>query len=188
MKLDSSLIEITQGHTLFLDRDGVINYEKKEDYILSWNEFNFMDGVLEAFENLNTFFQSIVIVTNQRCIGKGLLTHEELGLIHHNMLQQIINVGGRVDAIYYCADDDNLSPNRKPNAGMAFQAINDIPTIQLDKAIMVGNRLSDMQFARNAGMQSVYLTTTHPEVIFPNPLIDYRFDSLLSFSKAIIKS
>jgi histidinol phosphatase-like enzyme len=50
---------------------------------------------------------------------------------------------------------------------------------------MVGNRLSDMGFARNAGMHSVFLATTHPEIEFPHPNIDFRFNSLIEFANAL---
>jgi histidinol phosphatase-like enzyme len=80
------------------------------------------------------------------------------------------------------ADD---APNRKPQCGMAYQAQQQFPDIDLSKSIMVGNRLSDMGFARNAGMHSVFLATTHPEIEFPHPSIDFRFNSLIEFANAL---
>jgi histidinol phosphatase-like enzyme len=59
------------------------------------------------------------------------------------------------------------------------------PEIDFSKSIMVGNRLSDMGFARNAGMYSVFLATTHPEIEFPHPNIDFRFNSLIEFATAL---
>ena len=69
-----NLKEIDKSWTLFLDRDGVINVEKKNEYVLHWDEFIFMPGVKEALQILNPLFDVIVIVTNQKCIGKKLLT------------------------------------------------------------------------------------------------------------------
>ena len=68
---------------------------------------------------------------------------------------------------------------------MAYQAQEAFPDIDFSKSIMVGNRLSDMGFARNAGMFSVFLATTHPETAFPDETIDYRFDNLLAFANAL---
>jgi histidinol phosphatase-like enzyme len=68
---------IDTSWTLFIDRDGVINQEKKEDYILNWNEFKFYDGVKQAMEIFNKKFGVIVVVTNQRGIGKGLMTEDD---------------------------------------------------------------------------------------------------------------
>lgn len=182
-----SLQSIDKSWTLFIDRDGVINKEKKEDYILHWDEFVFYDGVKDAMKIFNEVFGIIVMVTNQRGIGKGLMTLNDLDNIHSNMLHEIESAGGRVDKIYFCTDLTNDSPNRKPNAGMALQAKQDFPSIDFSKAIMVGNKPSDMQFGRNAGIQTVFLTTTNPEVPFPNPLIDYRFNTLMEFAQALIK-
>jgi histidinol phosphatase-like enzyme len=107
------------------------------------------------------------------------------------MLTTIRAGGGNIDQIFFCADLDNDSYNRKPNPGMAFQAANQFPEIDLSKSIMVGNRISDMGFGRNAGMYTVFLSTTHPETDFPHPLIDIRCENLLNFAKqlqGIIKS
>lgn len=181
-----NLKDINPNWTLFLDRDGVINVEKHDDYIRNWNEFEFYKESLIALPLLAKKFKTILITTNQKGIGKGLMTHEDLGSIHYNMKLEITKVGGRIDQIYYCAELDNNAFNRKPQAGMAFQAKDQFPNIDFQKAIMVGNRTSDMHFGRNANMHTVFLATTHPETPFPNPLIDYRFDNLLTFANAIV--
>ena len=168
--------DIQPNWTLFLDRDGVINVEKKEDYIRNW----------EALPILAKRFKTIVITTNQKGIGKGLMTHEDLSSIHEQMQMRIKAIGGRIDQVFYCPDLDNHSPNRKPQPGMAFQAKSEFPSIQFDQSIMVGNRISDMQFGRNAGLHTVFLATTHPETPFPDKRIDYRFDNLLAFAQAIV--
>ena len=179
------LSDVNPNWTLFLDRDGVINVEKKDDYVKSWDEFQFYEESLCAFPILALKFTTIVITTNQKGIGKGLMTHEHLLNIHSNMQLKIHEVGGRIDHIYYCPDLDNNSPNRKPQAGMAFQAKQHFPNINFKQSIMVGNRTSDMHFGRNAGLHTVFLATTHPETPYPNPIIDYRFDNLLTFAKSL---
>ena len=68
---------------------------------------------------------------------------------------------------------------------MAFQAKEKFPSIDFTKSIMVGNRMSDMEFGRNAGMHTVYLATTHPETPFPDTKIDYRYDHLFQFAQAL---
>ncbi len=178
-------LNINGDWTLFLDRDGVINHEKNEDYIRHWGEFEFYAESLLALPLLAQKFNKIIITTNQKGIGKGLMTDADLANIHQNMMNKLLDLGGRIDAIYYCSDLDNDSPNRKPQPGMAFQAKTDFPTLDLNKAIMVGNRMSDMEFGRNAGMHTVYLATTHPEAPFPDTKIDYRFDHLFQFAQAL---
>lgn len=179
-----ALDQVNNDWTLFLDRDGVLNHEKNNDYVLNWNEFRFYDGVPEALASLDTRFKHIVIVTNQKGVGKGVMQLEDLQEIHNNMLAIIEKAGGRIDKIYFCSDLPDDSPNRKPQPGMAFQAKADFPAIDLSKSIMVGNRPSDMKFGRNAGMRTVYLATTHPETPFPHPDIDLRFNSLAEFAAA----
>ena len=178
-------LHTTKEWTLFLDRDGVINHEKKDDYIYHWSEFKFYAESLAALPLLAQKFSKIIVTTNQKGIGKGVMTESDLVLIHQNMMNRIIELGGRIDAIFYCADVDNLSINRKPQPGMAFQAKEKFPSIDFAKSIMVGNRMSDMEFGRNAGMHTVYLATTHPETPFPDATIDYRFDNLFQFAQVV---
>jgi D-glycero-D-manno-heptose 1,7-bisphosphate phosphatase len=185
--LDLSSIDKTW--TLFLDRDGVLNHEKPGDYIRCWDEFRFYDGVKEALKQLSEVFGVIVLVTNQRGIGKGLMTLDDLADIHSKMMEEINAAGGRIDKLYFCADLDNDSPCRKPNPGMAELAKKDFPRIDLKRSIIAGNKLSDMQFGRNAGMYTAYMATTHPEVGEDHPLVDLRFESLPAFANALtIKS
>lgn len=182
------LHSIDKSWTLFLDRDGVINYEKKGDYVLSWEEFKFLDGVKTALKILNNKFGITVIITNQRCIGKGLLSTEGLYSIHNNMIGEIVTAGGRIDKIYFCPDLQNDSPDRKPNIGMAIKAKKDFPQIDFTKTIMIGNKLSDMEFGRNAGINTVFIASTNPDTAFPHPLIDLRYNSLIEFAGSLTKS
>ena len=181
------LTAIDKTWTLFLDRDGVINEESvtKYEYILSWEEFRFMKGAKEAIKIFTEKFGLIVIATNQRCIGLGLLTDEGLKVILNNMAKEVANEGGKIDGFYYAPDQDRESINRKPQIGMALQAKADFPQIDFSKSIMVGNRVSDMAFGKNAGMKTVFVATTDPEVSNPHPLIDLRFDDLIGFAKAL---
>ncbi len=171
--------------TLFLDRDGVINYEKENDYILNWSEFEFYPGVTEAISLLSEKFATIVVISNQRGVGRGLMSEKDLFDIQRRMKSEIEKDGGRIDKIYYCTATDSHHFYRKPNPGMALQAAKDFPSIDLSKTIMVGNKLSDMQFGRNAGTYTVYLKTTHPAQAFPHADIDLVFNSLIDFAKAL---
>lgn len=179
------LQKIDKSWTLFIDRDGVINYEKKDDYILNAGEFRFYEGVESAFKILAEKFSKLIIVTNQRGIGKGLMTEADLEKIHSTMLKAIQSAGGKIDHIYYCTSTDNKHPERKPNPGMAVLAKKDHPEINISRSLIIGNKLSDMNFGRNAGMFTVFAATTNPETAFPHPDIDFRFSSLPDFAKAL---
>ncbi len=178
--------DIDAEWTLFLDRDGVINHEKADDYIHTWDEFIFYDGVLEAFEIFAKKFKTIIVVTNQRGVGKGITKENDLHNIHANMKAAVEKNNGRIDAIYYCKDIDSSSPNRKPNAGMGLQALKDFPIINPTKALMIGNTLSDMQFGKNLNIQTVFLPTTRPEVNLKDESIDAVYPSLIAFAQELL--
>jgi D-glycero-D-manno-heptose 1,7-bisphosphate phosphatase len=179
---------INKSWTLFLDRDGVINHEKHKDYIHTWDEFVFYEGVKEATKIFDGIFGNIIVVTNQKGVGKGVTRAEDLAVIHHNMIAAIAAAGGRIDKVYFCADLDDNSPNRKPNPGMGLQAKKDFNSIDFTKAIMVGNTISDMQFGRNLGVKTVFLPTTRPEVDITDGRIDVVCSSLYEFAALLLQN
>lgn len=179
------LSEVDKDWTLFLDRDGVINDERVGEYVLDWSQFIFSKGVLDVFKKLSERFGRVVIVSNQRGVGRGLMTEAALQSIHLEMQREVEIVGGRIDRIYYCTEKDDRCFFRKPNPGMAFRAVQDFPDIDLQRSLMVGNKRSDMRFGRAAGMFTAFLATTNPETPFPHPDIDLRFDSLAGFAEAL---
>ncbi|MBK8611127.1 MAG: HAD family hydrolase [Chitinophagaceae bacterium] len=174
--------KIDKSWTLFLDRDGVINHEKHMDYIHTWDEFVFYEGAKEAIAIFAGIFKYIIVVTNQKGIGKGVTNIDDLNNIHKNLITEITEAGGRIDAVYFCPDLEDDSPNRKPNPGMGLQAAQDFPDIHLSKTIMVGNTLSDMAFGRNLGLQTIFLPTTRPEVDLNDKRIDGVYQSLIELA------
>ncbi|ULQ53903.1 D-glycero-alpha-D-manno-heptose-1,7-bisphosphate 7-phosphatase [Flavihumibacter fluvii] len=183
-----NLKSVDKTWTLFLDRDGVINREKKDDYIYHPGEFEFYDGAMEAMQLFSIRFNKVIIVTNQRGVEKGLMSLENLHDVHDHMTDALAGVGATIDKIYYCTSVANDHPDRKPQPGMALQAKNDFPDIDFSKSIMVGNNLSDMEFGRNAGMFTVFVKTTSPDINLPHPSIDLAFTDLLNFSRALTQA
>jgi histidinol-phosphate phosphatase family protein len=179
------LSKINKDWTLFLDRDGVINHEKHLDYIHSWDEFVFYDGVKDAIKIFATKFKYIIIVTNQKGVGKGLTKIDDLQTIHKNMKAEIEDAGGRIDKIYFCTELEQTHPSRKPNPGMGLQAVQDFTGIDIAKAVMVGNTISDMEFGRNLGIKTIFLPTTRPDVDLADKRIDAVYNSLLDFANAL---
>jgi histidinol-phosphate phosphatase family protein len=178
-----NLQHIDPAWTLFLDRDGVINEEKDDSYIFHYGEFRFYEGALDALKRCAEVFGHIVIVTNQRGVGKGLMTAADLQNIHNQMVEAIEARGGRIDRIYFADSLDNAHPLRKPQPGMAHAAQKDLPAIDFSRSVMVGNNISDMEFGRNAGMYTVFLKTTSPGQPLPHGAIDLAFNSLYDFAK-----
>lgn len=182
--LDLSRIDGTW--TLFLDRDGVINHEKADDYIRTPDEFRFMEGAPEAIAALSSVFGRVFVVTNQKGIGRGLMSEADLEDIHRLMIDGIEKAGGRVDRIYHCPDTDPESPCRKPNPGMGLRALSEFPDIFTDRMLMVGNTMGDMSFGRAIGARTVFLPSTKPMPELPHPLVDAVFDDLASLAKALL--
>ena len=175
----------TKEWTLFLDRDGVINKELRDDYVTRWEEFVFEQGALSALAKLAGIFGRIIIVTNQRGIGIQKMTEEDLKSIHGLMQKEIENAGGRVDAIYYAPAADRTDIRRKPNPKMAFEAQQDFPEIDLLKSIIVGNSISDMEFGRNAGMKTVFIDEKKKFGVVKTPLMDDMSNSLYDWSNTL---
>ena len=186
MNLLSNKPEIDKNWTLFLDRDGVINIESVGSYITSWDEFKFHDGVLDAIRSLSNVFGNIVVVSNQRGVGRGIMSIEALREINLNMRAAIAESGGRIDKIYAATavtDDDR---NRKPNVGMGLQAQEDFPAIDFKRSVMIGNSISDMEFGKRLSMYTVFLTTKHEPFSLPHDLIDEQFSSLYAWASRLI--
>ena len=179
------LNKIDATWTLFLDRDGVINEEIDGTYVLHKNGFRFMPGVPQAIAQLSKIFGRIVIISNQRGVGRGLMTASDLEGIHDTLLEGVTAAGGRIDDILVCTEVAATHAHRKPNPGMAALAFARFPHIIPAKTVMVGNKLSDMQFGRWAGVYTVYVKTTHPQQPLPHPLIDAAFNNLPQFATAL---
>lgn len=146
--------------TLFLDRDGVINQRIVGDYVRNRSEFVFLEGALQALVDLARKFDYIVVVTNQQGIAKGRMTEADLQDVHDYMVAQVEAAGGRLDGVYYCPHHERDAPAcRKPNPGMAHQAKADFPAIEFERALMVGDSVSDLVFGQRLGMKTVLLTT-----------------------------
>lgn len=173
-----TLAALTSDWTLFLDRDGVINEEKPESYVFHKDEFRFYPGVPEAIHKFTQYFRHVIVVTNQRGIGKGLMDEAALQGIHDLLSDEIKKSGGHIPAIYFATAVDSRDFFRKPNPGMALQAAADFPDIDLTRSVMVGNNISDMKFGRNAGMRTIYLTTTNASEELPHPYIDLQLPDL----------
>lgn len=177
--------EISQNWTLFLDRDGVINHRIPNDYIKTPAEFKFLPRVPKTIAKLSKLFETIIVVTNQRGIGKKLMTEADLHTVHASMLFEIKAAGGRIDHILFCPHlSEEACGCRKPEPGMGHRAKKIFPHIDFNKAIMVGDSISDMKFGKNLGMKTVFIA--NPPVP-SDALIDLSIQGLYLLPKYLTK-
>ena len=155
----SDAVLASGADTLFLDRDGVINRWLPGDYVRIWDQFAFLPGILECLRAWAGRFRHVIIVSNQRGVGKGKMTQAELDSVHGHMLEEIRQAGGRIDGIYVCTAVEESDPRRKPNTGLFEEACRDCPDITPERSLMLGDSQSDREFARNCGMGFVLMET-----------------------------
>jgi len=135
---------------VFLDRDGVINRDSPA-YIKSWDEFEFLPGSLEAIKLLTQAGFTVIVITNQSIIGRGMVPPEILSHTHRRMSEAVAAHGGSLHDIFFCPHrPDEGCGCRKPAPGLILQA-RDAYDIDLSGAVMVGDSAKDIECARNAG-------------------------------------
>jgi D-glycero-D-manno-heptose 1,7-bisphosphate phosphatase len=179
-------LKIDSSWALFLDRDGVINRRIVGDYVRSWEQFEFLPGVVDSMVSLSSKFGRILIVSNQQGIGKGLMTEEQLKVIHSRMADEIEKAGGRIDKSYHSPFlESDHSFLRKPNVGMALRARKEFPGINFKRSVMAGDSVSDMIFGRKLGMKTVIISADQQLIRRNHDHIDYAFPDLLSFAESI---
>lgn len=145
--------------TVFLDRDGVINRKRENDYVKNWGEFEFLPNSLEAIRLLTHADYQLIVVTNQACINKGILSSKALDHIHRKMVAEIKDAGGCIHALYYCPhrDDENCTC-RKPKPGMLLQAASE-HVIDKDNTYLIGDSNRDIQAGNEFGVCSMLVLT-----------------------------
>jgi len=135
---------------VILDRDGTIN-EDRDDYVKSPEEWLALPGALEAVARLNHAGWHTVIATNQSGLGRGLFDMAALNAVHARMNRELAEVGGRIDAVFFCPHgpgDGCLC--RKPLPGL-FTMIGERYGVELGQTHVVGDSLRDLQAGASAG-------------------------------------
>ena len=142
---------------IFLDRDGVINYNY--GYVYRQEYFDFIDGIFDIAFSAHKLNYKLVIITNQSGIGRGYYTEEQFHCLTAWMCDQFSAAGSPIDHVYYSPyhptagigkylKDDY---SRKPNPGMILQAQKDF-SIDLGSSILIGDKVSDIQAGIAAGV------------------------------------
>lgn len=150
---------------LFLDRDGVINVDT--NFLYRWEECIFIDGIASLVRTANRLGYVVCVITNQSGIGRGLYTEADFHQLMDSMSTALLEQGARLDAVYFSPDHpvDGIGPykresqHRKPAPGMLLQAAAE-HRIDLARSVLVGDRCSDLQAGRAAGVPDLFLFGT----------------------------
>ena len=155
---------------IFLDRDGVINYEV--DLLHRVEQMQLIPGAADAIRRINQMGYLAIVVTNQPVIARNLCSFDELEQIHMQMETLLGHEHAYVNAIYYCPHHPDagypeerkeykITCNcRKPAPGMLLQAAKDW-NIDLENSYMIGDSLRDVEAGNNAGVKQSILIPTN---------------------------
>lgn len=137
---------------LFLDRDGVINKTTASGFVLKWEEFEFLPDVIDAIKLVNKCKIPIYVISNQSCVGRGLLTLDELKKINRNMLRELEKQGAHIDDMFFCPHSpDEGCDCRKPNTGLFKQAAKKHKGIDFASSWFIGDSETDIEAGKKIG-------------------------------------
>jgi D-glycero-D-manno-heptose 1,7-bisphosphate phosphatase len=148
---------LSGNRALFLDRDGVINHDT--GYTSEVEKFLFIDGIFDVCRAARRLGYLLIVVTNQAGIGRGYYSEQDFSLLSKWMCEQFVAEGAPIMDVLFCpyhpeygvGDYKKDSFDRKPNPGMLLQAAEKYG-LDLHRSIMIGDKDSDMQAAKNAGV------------------------------------
>lgn len=139
---------------VFLDRDGVINYDK--NYVCKVQDFSFMPNVFEVLKGFMNLGYALFIITNQSGIGRGYYSLDEFLKLNAWMLDELAKHEIIINKVYYCPHAPEMNcPCRKPKPGMILQAKDEFD-VDLSASILIGDKPSDMQAGKAAGIKKCY--------------------------------
>src|SRR5712691_9973918 len=147
---------------VFIDRDGTISEEV--GYINHPSRFRLFPYADSAIKHLNENGWLAIVITNQAGVARGYFSEDTIQRVHATMTNQLDGSGARLDAIYYCAHHPSVGEApyrydcecRKPKPGLILRAAEEFD-VDLAASWMVGDRYSDIELARNAGVKSAFV-------------------------------
>ena len=151
---------------LFLDRDGIINVDYGHVYKIE--DFKFTDFIFDLCKKYQDEGYLLIVITNQAGIGKGLYKEDDFLKLNQYMIEEFKKQGIDITKVYYCPHkpEDNCDC-RKPNPGLFLQAIKDF-NIDTNESIAIGDKMSDLEAAHNAGIKTLYFKKTRYEKYMVN--------------------
>ncbi len=146
---------------LFVDRDGTLIHEPEDYQIDSLEKLDFYPGALTYLPKIaNELGYKIVMVTNQDGLGTDSFP-ESYFWPYQNFIQKVFeNEGFKFEDILidktYAKDK---APTRKPNTGLLEKRFLNNPDFDMQNSIMIGDRMTDMEFALNFGGKGIFIDT-----------------------------
>lgn len=148
---------------VFFDRDGTLNVDK--DYLYKKEEFEWMDGAVEAIRFANENGYKVIVITNQSGVARGYFKESDVNALHDWMNEQLKEYGAHIDAFYYCPHHpEAVVPEyrkkcecRKPGPKLVEDACRDFD-IDKKASVMIGDADRDVQCAEKAGVKGVKFT------------------------------
>ena len=160
----------------------MINRRLPGAYVRSWDEFRFLPGARAGLRLLREAGYLLIVITNQRGIGRGLMSETDLAAVHARMQSELGRAGAGVDAIFHCPHDiAEQCGCRKPRPGMLTRARRSFP-VDPERSWVVGDSLSDLEAGRAAGISGILVVPRGGE----RPPGVRSAGSLLSAARAIV--
>ena len=171
---------MTTVRLALLDRDGTLNRKAPEgEYVTSPAELQLLPGAAEAVRRLNDAQIKVAVVTNQRCVARGLRSPAGLEEVHAALGQQLEEVAGaHLDAVYVCPHEGGQCACRKPAPGMLVRAAANLK-ITPAATVVIGDADSDVEAGRRFGAQTIQLTRR-------NSAADHTAPTLLAAVQTLI--
>lgn len=172
---------------LFLDRDGVINRQIVGDYVRDWGDFEWLPRAQLALKGLSAWAPHLVVVTNQQGIGKGLMSADEVAVIHHNIRVELAAVGVVIDAIQVCHHLASVGCEcRKPRPGLVLDWLQQHPATDQSLSIIVGDSQSDLELAHAVAVETGGCASVRiGECATRGVIAEASFSSLWEFASAV---
>lgn len=142
---------------VFFDRDGIVNRPPTADrYVRHWGEFELIPEFVDVLRAVSELGYEAVVVTNQKGIATGRMTHDAVNEIHTNLSEVLARHGLRLLDVVVCPSGDDSHPDRKPNPGMLLEAARR-HDLDLPRSWMVGDHERDVEAGRRAGCRTVFV-------------------------------
>lgn len=146
---------------VFLDRDGTINVDY--GYVYRYEQFVFIDGVIEALKRFQELGYMLIVITNQSGIARGYYTEKDVSVLNRKMCDRLEEEGVYITAIYYCPHLGDECDCRKPKLGLFYQAAKEYD-IDMKSSIAIGDKLRDLKICEKEPVKGFWITESEESV------------------------